>query len=44
LGPVAHQEVVALEPNTTPDPGNGPNNTVRARTFVGVTSAALAQR
>jgi hypothetical protein len=34
LGPVAHQEVVALEPNTTPDPGNGPNNTVRARTFV----------
>jgi hypothetical protein len=37
LGPVAHQEVVALEPNTTPDPGNGPSNTVRARTFVCVT-------
>jgi hypothetical protein len=29
LGPVLHQEVVALEPNTTPDPGNGPSNTVR---------------
>lgn len=38
LGPVEHQEVVALEPNTTPDPGNGPGNTVRARTFVCVTS------
>jgi hypothetical protein len=38
LGSVAHQEVVALEPNTTPDPGNGPSNTVRARTFVSVTS------
>src|SRR5216683_4800473 len=23
-------EVIALEPNTTPDPGNGPSNTVRA--------------
>jgi len=22
--------VVALEPNTTPDPGNGPSNTVAA--------------
>jgi hypothetical protein len=44
LGPVRHQEVVALEPNTTPDPGNGPSNTVRAVTFVGVTSAALASR
>ena len=40
LGPVLHQEVVALEPNTTPVPGNGPNNTVRARTFVCVTSPA----
>jgi hypothetical protein len=39
LGPVDKQEVVALEPNTTPDPGNGPSNTVRARTFVCVTSA-----
>jgi len=38
LGPVLHQEVVALEPNTTPDPGNGPSNTVRAVTFVCVTS------
>jgi hypothetical protein len=38
LGAVLHQEVVALEPNTTPDPGNGPSNTVRARTFVCVTS------
>src|SRR5689334_17430267 len=34
LGAVAHQEVVAPEPNTTPAPANGPNNTVRARTFV----------
>ncbi len=42
LGPVDRQEVVALEPNTTPDPGNGPSNTVRARVFVCVTSAALA--
>ena len=42
LGPVLHQEVVALEPNTTPDPGNGPSNTVRAVTFVCVTSAAHA--
>src|SRR5215471_4981322 len=40
LGPVAHQEVVALEPNTTPAPGNGPSNTVRAVTFVCVTSPA----
>jgi hypothetical protein len=39
LGAVDNQEVVALEPNTTPDPGNGPSNTVRARTFVCVTSA-----
>jgi hypothetical protein len=38
LGAVLHQEVVALEPNTTPVPGNGPSNTVRARTFVCVTS------
>ena len=38
LGPVLHQEVVALEPNTTPAPGNGPSNTVRAVTFVCVTS------
>jgi hypothetical protein len=38
LGAVLKQEVVALEPNTTPDPGNGPGNTVRARTFVCVTS------
>jgi len=38
LGPVLHQEVVALEPNTTPVPGNGPSNTVRAVTFVCVTS------
>ena len=35
---VLHQEVVALEPNTTPDPGNGPSNTVRAVTFACVTS------
>jgi hypothetical protein len=35
---VGNHEVVALEPNTTPDPGNGPNNTVRARAFVCVTS------
>jgi len=35
---VGLREVVALEPNTTPDPGNGPSNTVRARTFVSVTS------
>jgi hypothetical protein len=42
LGSVAHQEVVALEPNTTPDPGNGPSNTVRARTFVCVTSPGHA--
>lgn len=26
--------VVAFEPNTTPDPGNGPNNTVRAVTVI----------
>ena len=38
LGPVDKQEVVALEPNTVPDPGNGPGNTVRAVTFVCVTS------
>jgi len=38
LGPVLHQEVVALEPNTTPAPGNGPSNTVRAVTFVCVTT------
>jgi hypothetical protein len=42
-GMVGRHEVVALEPNTTPDPGNGPSNTVRARAFVCVTSAALAQ-
>jgi hypothetical protein len=42
-GTVGRHEVVALEPNTTPDPGNGPSNTVRARAFVCVTSAALAQ-
>ena len=42
-GTVGSHEVVALEPNTTPDPGNGPSNTVRARAFVCVTSAALAQ-
>ena len=35
---VGSHEVVALEPNTTPDPGNGPSNTVRARAFVCVTS------
>jgi hypothetical protein len=40
---VGRHEVVALEPNTTPDPGNGPSNTVRARAFVCVTSAALPQ-
>jgi hypothetical protein len=27
-------KVAALEPNTTPDPGNGPGNTVKAFTFV----------
>jgi len=37
-GTVGRHEVVALEPNTTPDPGNGPSNTVRARAFVCVTS------
>jgi hypothetical protein len=37
---VGLREVVALEPNTTPDPGNGPSNTVRATAFVCVTSAA----
>jgi hypothetical protein len=42
-GTVGRHEVVALEPNTTPDPGNGPSNTVRAIAFVCVTSAALAQ-
>ena len=42
-GTVGRHEVVALEPNTTPDPGNGPSNTVRARAFVCVTSAALPQ-
>ena len=41
-GTTGHHEVVALEPNTTPDPGNGPFNTVRARAFVCITSAALA--
>jgi len=34
LVPASHEEdsqtVTALEPNTTPDPGNGPGNTVRA--------------
>jgi hypothetical protein len=40
---VGLREVVALEPNTTPDPGNGPSNTVRATAFVCVTSAALPQ-
>jgi hypothetical protein len=38
---VGRHEVVALEPNTTPDPGNGPSNTVRARAFVCVTSPTL---
>jgi hypothetical protein len=41
-GTVGSHEVVALEPNTTPDPGNGPGNTVRARAFVCVTSLTLA--
>jgi hypothetical protein len=41
-GTVGSHEVVALEPNTTPDPGNGPSNTVRARAFVCVTSLTLA--
>jgi hypothetical protein len=36
-GTVGRHEVVALEPNTTPAPGNGPSNTVRARAFVCVT-------
>ena len=42
LGPVDRQEVVALEPNTTPDPGNGPSNTVRAVTFVCVSALTAA--
>lgn len=42
LGSVDRQEVVALEPNTTPDPGNGPSNTVRAVTFVCVTTPTHA--
>jgi len=29
--------VQALEPNTTPDPGNGPSNTLEARAFLRVT-------
>jgi hypothetical protein len=37
-GTVGRHEVVALEPNTTPAPGNGPSNTVRATAFVCVTS------
>jgi len=37
---VGRHEVVALEPNTTPAPGNGPSNTVRARAFVCVTDPA----
>jgi hypothetical protein len=41
-GTVGSHEVVALEPNTTPDPGNGPSNTVRARAFVCVTSLTVA--
>jgi len=41
-GTVGRHEVVALEPNTTPDPGNGPSNTVRARAFVCVISPTLA--
>ncbi|MBO0816963.1 MAG: hypothetical protein J2P30_17700 [Actinobacteria bacterium] len=39
---VGHKEVVALEPNTTPVPGNGPGNTVRARAWVCVTSPTHA--
>jgi hypothetical protein len=42
-GTVGQHEVVALEPNTTPDPGNGPSNTVRARAFVCVTSPSPTQ-
>jgi hypothetical protein len=35
-------EVIALEPNTTPDPGNGPGNTVRRVAFLCVTSSTAA--
>jgi hypothetical protein len=39
LGKAGVHRVVALEPNTTPDPGNGPSNTVKARAFLCVTGA-----
>jgi hypothetical protein len=35
-------EVIALEPNTTPDPGNGPSNTVRAVANLCVSALAAA--
>jgi hypothetical protein len=35
-------EVIALEPNTTPDPGNGPSNTVRAVADLCVSALAVA--
>ena len=35
-------EVIALEPNTTPDPGNGPSNTVRAVANLCVSALAVA--
>jgi hypothetical protein len=40
LGKPGVHRVVALEPNTTPDPGNGPSNTVKARAFLCVTGTA----
>ena len=40
-GTTGRHEVVALEPNTTPAPGNGPSNTVRARTFVCVIGGGI---
>jgi len=42
LGKVGVHRVVALEPNTTPDPGNGPSNTVKDRAFLCVTSLTAA--
>lgn len=35
--------VVALEPNTTPDPGNGPGNTVKSHAALCVDSSSLTE-
>ena len=40
LGAVGVHRVVALEPNTTTDPGNGPSDTVKARAFLCVTNTS----